>query len=153
MSSLTSVLADAEDGLLTLILARKAIPGSALTKVRCQLGEPGAALEAEHVWIALEADVAQRYELTRGAGVGEIEETITLHVRLVVRKPQKDLGKARDRAKELMAEVETAIRDDGSLDGSTFQGEVTAIARDGAIEDEHVFVYMDATVVALAYLA
>ncbi len=57
MSAL-SKLEDLEDGLLMVLQARAALVGSALAGVAVQLGDPGANVHTEHVWIS-EAAIAE----------------------------------------------------------------------------------------------
>ncbi len=149
----TSRLADAEDGLLAVILARAAIPGNALEGVTIQLGDPGSALEPDHVWILEDASADQHFDLTTGPGAEEREETIILQVRCFTQRRGDDFLEQRTRVQAMSAEVEIAVRGDRSLSGKVFDAEVLALDRDGKRTSDTRTIHNTVRVQAKAYLS
>ncbi len=154
--SQTSAWAAAQDGLHAILLARKATVGNPLEKVRVDLGNPGTATQAEHVYLPGEASTEETFDLTNAAGgTEEREETVTIRVVVLTARADGDYVKVRNRLDDLADQVELAVRGDRTLGGSVTDAEVTRIDRsEGAIgEGPARGMVAEVSVRATAYLS
>lgn len=122
---LTSTLAIAEDGLYDAVRAAPELAG-----VPVDIGDPGAAVRPEHVWIAEEATAEQSSDLSSQENpAGGREELLELAVRIMVTRSGNDYRALRDRAAVLATGVERAVIYDHQLSGSVEDAEVVRIER------------------------
>lgn len=126
----TTRFASAQDGLETIIKARRDLAGNPLASVAIDVGDPGRRLKKEHVWIAEEADARQSWETT-GATTAQREETARLFVTAFVTQSGDDYRKARNRLLALAQEIETAVRNDPALNASVWHAEMAGWRTDG----------------------
>ncbi|MGH2663686.1 MAG: hypothetical protein ACRDH8_12970 [Actinomycetota bacterium] len=120
-----SVIDEAELGLRALLQGRPGLAG-----VRLDLGDPGAHLLREHVWITEEPGGTQEW-MVPGAGKATRQETFDLQVRVFVERSGADPTGARARAQVLAEEIELAIRADPTLLGAVWDAHVSQMRRDG----------------------
>jgi hypothetical protein len=132
----TSRIGAAEDALYALLLARQAVsgvwalPSPVGAKVPVTLGHPGEELQLQHVWIPGEAESTQEWLTTMGTD-GQKQELMEITAAVWVNLSDSGYAPNRDRALELAAEVELAIRQDFTIgteaEGTVFQAEVTRV--------------------------
>lgn len=128
-ATLTSHLADAEDGLLAAIQTQAATPSSAIAGVALRLGDPGSGARPEHLWIAEEASAEQTSDVSSASGGSGREERFELTVNVLASRSGDDYVALRDRATALVAEVETAVAADRTLGGAVEDSEVIRLER------------------------
>lgn len=150
--SLTSALAGAEDGLLERLQAQSQVPGSPLAGVPIRLGDPGVGLMQEHVFIAESASADQRFVVT-GTGANQKQEQFTLRVIVWVHREGDDYTATRDRAKDLLWEIEKAVAADPTLSGKVFDSWVSGLERRGGITDTGRALETTVLVTAIAFLS
>lgn len=127
----TTRIAEAQDGLHELLRNR---PN--LTDVQIDLGWPRGGPSAEHIWISGSVeDWSQEWEVTGDLETADREEAFTLIVNLIV--SQRDEYKVvRDRAIDLIKEIELSLRDDDTLKGAGFSSEFRGRRFDEGWSDE-----------------
>jgi hypothetical protein len=147
--ALTSRLAAAEDGLLAAINGR-----AALAAVPVELGDPGAGVRDEHIWIAEEATADQVSDLSSQYDpLGGREETFELNVRVMATRSGNDYEALRNRSVELVTEVETAVAEDRKLGGAVEDCEVRRIERGSGATEAGRLILTTVVVEARAWLA
>jgi hypothetical protein len=151
--SIVSRLAAAEQALYDLLVARAAMPGSALENVQIDQGFPGTdLLAAEHVWLAEETDARQEWQIT-GTGSEAKTEIGTLEVWVWVVTPGNDYVTSRDRGLALLAEVEEAVRADFHLAGQVFDAQVVRVRKTAAPTGESRGLFLQVFVEYVAWLS
>lgn len=122
--SLTTRLAAAEDGLLAAIIA------GAPAGVPVTLGDPGATVPAEGIWISEDATAEQVSDLSSQSNpAGGREETFELRVIVFTSLPGDDYLTLRNRGITLCAVVETAVAGSRTLGGAVEDSQVVRIER------------------------
>lgn len=121
--ALTTRLKAAEDGLLAALVAETGLAGIPL-----RLGDPGAGVRPEHVWIAEEATASQLSDLSAQTDGGR-EESFELQVKVIVTRSGDDYAALRDRATVLVQAIEHAVTNTRTLGGAVEDCEVIRIER------------------------
>ncbi len=106
--------------------------------VRLQIGDPGANLGREHVWLPENVETEQRWETT-GIGAQARREEFDLPVLVFIEKSGDDFEAVRARAQALAEEVEKAVRGNPTLQGSVWDSWVRRIEHaTGATESTRI---------------
>lgn len=117
---LTSSLNEVEDAILALLLADTNLSALSKGAGKPRLGDPGAGIQAEHVFLVGEATTEQTDELTRPAGgSGLRRELVRIQIVVRVQRNGDDFVALRNRASVLVELVEGIIRANPFLPGST----------------------------------
>ncbi len=121
---LTSSIGRAQDA-LEAILKNRNILNTRGHKVPIDVGWPkGGPQSPEHIWIDGGVENWRQVQSTTGdMETADREETFALLVRILVSE-KADYRTARDRALELIAEVEEAMREFFTLNGKVWEGEL-----------------------------
>lgn len=145
--ALTSRLAAAEDGLLAALTA-------ALAPVVVFLGDPGATVPAEAVWIAEDASADQVSDLSsQSTPAGGREESFELRVVVWTTAPGDDYPTIRSRAQTLAATVESTVAANRTLGGAVEDCEVSRIERHTGATGQGRAIQLDVFVAARSWLA
>lgn len=116
---ISSVLETAEAALLAVLQAQAAVPGNPLAGVPLRIGDPGAHLLREYIWLPEEVETEQRWETT-GVGAQARREEFDLPVLVFIEQLGDDFDAVRSRAQALAEEVEKAVRANPTLNGSVW---------------------------------
>jgi hypothetical protein len=102
--------------------------------VPCSIGYPAGGLQAEHIWISGEFDVAMPLYVSGGFQRDELGE---IEVRISVIWSDADMAGPRDRALELSEIVEDAVSLDPTLGGAVQEAHVASVRGNEAAPEEH----------------
>lgn len=131
-----SAIKATEDALLAALLARPNLASLAEGGAP-ELGNPGANLMGEHVFIWEDVSSDHHWDLTAAGvnGTFRREEHFELRVTVSVKQSGDDWPTIRTRAHALGLEVETAALVDVSLGGIDYEVLITRIERGGFADD------------------
>lgn len=134
----TSSIRYVEDALLAALLAR---PNLAAIAGPPQLGNPGAELLTEHVWIEGNVDAVQTWDVTAKGVNGKFPrgESYPLVVVVLVKQSGSDWPTVRNRCHDLAAEIETVVNADLTVAGAAFEIYTDTITRRDASDDQGRF--------------
>lgn len=141
-----AAIADIQDGLVAIL---EDWPG--LAGVTVSLGRPDVVTGGEALWVSDVADSQQELELTTGAHQMR-REVATATVVAVVAEASRDYRGMRDRAFELLGEVERAIMADPSLGGRVFDAQPARTRTRMEVSDRGRLVAVELDVTATALL-
>lgn len=105
-----------------------------LPAVACSVGYPAAGPAAEQLWVE-GAFSAQLPSVT--SGMGGRDETGTLTIRVLVTQTAEAFVPVRDRALEIVGEVEDLLLEDPTINGLAILARVTAVQIAEAHPEEH----------------
>ena len=143
----TSTIDAAEDALLTLLQADGTLAG-----LPVELGEPGAQIQREHVFIAEDVSSDDIWDTT-GAGQSQRAEAFALKCVVLVKQTGDDWPAVRTRAHALAEAAEAVVAANPTLSGSVFECRVSRFERKGAVDDEGRLCVITLEVACTSYLA
>jgi hypothetical protein len=151
---LTDQLEEAEAALKAILATAVADAASPFYRVALREGDPGARLEAEHVWIPEDAETSRRWDATGATSASRsAEETIDVNVRILVSRPGDDYPGIRGRLHALSKELERLVLNNATLGGSVWDAWVSQSKREGGATDQGRIMVMTVTVRATIYLS